>query len=95
MVLYPSDCSLKRAKSIGPSHSCFLAITESECSPSRSNQATTSTVEPWEIVWASVYNRRFPDPVVTSLLQQIGPGGVDMWGGEPWDPTGDPDEPGM
>jgi len=53
-------------------------------------QKHSSTVEPWEIAWASVYNRRFPDPVVTSLLQQIGPGGVDMWGGEPWDPEGDP-----
>jgi len=48
-------------------------------------QSAPSTVEPWEIVWASVYNRRFPDPIVTSLLQQIGPASSDMWGGEPWD----------
>lgn len=54
------------------------------------SQDVPKSVEPWEIAWASVYNRRFPDPVVTSLLQQIGPGGVDMWGGEPWDPEGDP-----
>jgi len=53
-------------------------------------QKHPKSVEPWEIEWASVFNRRFPDPVVTSLLQQIGPTGVDMWGGEPWDPEGDP-----
>ncbi len=56
----------------------------------KSNQRAPRTVEPWEIAWASVYNRRFPDPVVTSLLQQVGPGGVDMWGGEPWNPEGEP-----
>jgi hypothetical protein len=55
------------------------------------SQVAPTTVEPWEIAWASVYNRRFPDPVVTTLLQQAGPGGADMWGGEPWDPTGDPE----
>ena len=54
-------------------------------------QVAPKGVEPWEIAWASVYNRRFPDPVITSLLQQAGPGGVDMWGGEPWDPDADPD----
>jgi hypothetical protein len=26
----------------------------------------------------------FPDPVLTGLLEQIGPAGADMWGGEPW-----------
>ena len=48
------------------------------------HQSTPSTVEPWEILWASVYNRRFPDPIITSLLQQVGPASADMWGGEPW-----------
>jgi poly(beta-D-mannuronate) lyase len=56
----------------------------------KTEQAAPRGVQPWEIAWASVYNRRFPDPVVTSLLQQVGPGGVDMWGGQPWDPDGDP-----
>jgi poly(beta-D-mannuronate) lyase len=63
-------------------------------SATKANQAAPSTVEPWEIAWASVYNRRFPDPIITSLLQQVGPGGSDMWGGEPWDPEGDSD-PGL
>jgi poly(beta-D-mannuronate) lyase len=53
-------------------------------------QVTPKGIQPWEIAWATVYNRRFPDQVVTSLLQQIGPGGVDMWGGEPYDPDDDP-----
>jgi poly(beta-D-mannuronate) lyase len=60
----------------------------------KQSQKMPNPIEPWEVEWASVYNRRFPDPVLTGLLQQIGPGGVDMWGGEPWDPDGVPD-PGM
>ena len=52
------------------------------------SQDAPKTVEPWEIAWASVYNRRFPDPVVTGLLNQIGPVPVDMWGGDPWNPEG-------
>jgi len=53
-------------------------------SATKSSQSAPSTVEPWEITWASVYNRRFPDPIITSLLQQVGPSPSDMWGGEPW-----------
>ena len=48
-------------------------------------QKMSKTVEPWQISWAAVYNRRFPDAVLSGLLQQIGPRGADMWGGEPWD----------
>jgi poly(beta-D-mannuronate) lyase len=57
-----------------------------------STQKIPGNIVPWEISWASVYNRRFPDPVVTSLLQQVGPGGSDVWGGEPWDPEGEPED---
>jgi poly(beta-D-mannuronate) lyase len=42
------------------------------------------TLEPWQVSWAAVYNKRFPDAVLTGLLQQVGPRGADMWGGEPW-----------
>jgi len=48
-------------------------------------QHLPSSLEPWQVIWAAVYNRRFPDPVLTGLLQQIGPRGDDMWGGEPID----------
>lgn len=46
-------------------------------------QRQHATLETWEVSWASLYDRRFPDPVLTSLLQQVGPG-ADMWGGEAW-----------
>ena len=46
-------------------------------------QNIPSTIQPWEVIWASQYNRRFPDPVLAGLLQQAGPAGADMWGGEP------------
>jgi poly(beta-D-mannuronate) lyase len=41
-------------------------------------------VEAWQVSWASVYNRRFPDPVLTTLLQQVSTTKTDMWGGDPW-----------
>jgi poly(beta-D-mannuronate) lyase len=44
-------------------------------------QRISSTIEPWEIVWASAYNRRFPDPVIAGLLQQVGSASADLWGG--------------
>jgi poly(beta-D-mannuronate) lyase len=46
-------------------------------------QRVPARIQPWQVSWASVYNRRFPDPVLTGLLQQAGPDGADMWGGEP------------
>jgi poly(beta-D-mannuronate) lyase len=46
-------------------------------------QRVSSTIKPWEIAWASSYNRRFPDPVLTELLGRVGNAGADMWGGEP------------
>jgi poly(beta-D-mannuronate) lyase len=55
-------------------------------STNHANQLIPSQLESWEISWASVYNGRFPDPVISSLLHQVGPGGADMWGGEPPDP---------
>jgi poly(beta-D-mannuronate) lyase len=45
-------------------------------------QTLPSRMQPWEIVWAAGYNRRFPDPVLTGLLEQVGQSGADMWGGE-------------
>ena len=46
-------------------------------------QRMPATIEPWEITWAAAYNRRFPDPVLTGLLQQAGARGSEMWGGDP------------
>jgi poly(beta-D-mannuronate) lyase len=54
-------------------------------------QRIPKTLQPWEITWASVYNQRFPDQLITSLLVQAGPAGADMWGGQPWDPQGELD----
>jgi poly(beta-D-mannuronate) lyase len=73
-------------------HTVALGIVSPEpfAHATHERQKTHGTVQPWEIAWASVYNRRFPDPIVTSLLQQVGPSGVDMWGGQPWNPEGDP-----
>ena len=50
-------------------------------------QVLPSPLESWEISWASVYNGRFPDALTTTLLQQAGPGGSNMWGGDPLDPV--------
>lgn len=50
------------------------------------SQKTENPIPAWEVVWASVYNRRFPDPILTGLLHQVGPTPVDMWGGAPWAP---------
>ena len=47
-------------------------------------QVMPGTLEPWEIGWASLYVRRFPDPVIAGMLQQIGNKGADEWGGSPW-----------
>jgi len=43
------------------------------------DQRQHPAIEPWQVSWAAVYNRRFPDPVLTTLLQQVGPAGDDMW----------------
>jgi poly(beta-D-mannuronate) lyase len=45
-------------------------------------QRISATIEPQQIVWAAAYNRRFPDPVIGGLLQQVGSASVDLWGGE-------------
>ncbi len=45
-------------------------------------QKIAKKIEPWEVSWAAVYDRRFPDPVLTTLLAQVGSRGADMWGGE-------------
>ncbi len=46
-------------------------------------QRLPATIEPWEVTWASSYNRRFPDQVLTGLLQEAHSEGDDMWGGDP------------
>jgi poly(beta-D-mannuronate) lyase len=53
----------------------------------RADQVIASPPGPSEICWLTPYNVRFPDPVTTSLLQQIGPVGADVWGGSPPEPT--------
>jgi poly(beta-D-mannuronate) lyase len=50
----------------------------------RAEQKVSKSIEPWQVSWATIYNRRFPDPVLTGLLEQVGTKGADMWGGEPW-----------
>jgi poly(beta-D-mannuronate) lyase len=46
-------------------------------------QRVPAKIEPWEVTWAASYNRRFPDPVLTGLLEQVGEAGAEMWGGDP------------
>jgi poly(beta-D-mannuronate) lyase len=56
------------------------------------DQTLTGPLKSWEISWASVYDQRFPDPVIDQLLQKVNFKGADMWGGEPW--TLDAQSPG-
>jgi poly(beta-D-mannuronate) lyase len=50
----------------------------------RQQTLPTAKLESWQISWASVYDQRFPDPVIDGLLQRVNFKGSDMWGGEPW-----------
>jgi poly(beta-D-mannuronate) lyase len=52
----------------------------------------TKKLETWQISWASVYDQRFPDPVIDELLQKVNFKGSDMWGGEPWQLDTQPSE---
>jgi poly(beta-D-mannuronate) lyase len=45
------------------------------------DQHMPKKMETWEISWAANYNQRFPDPLITQLLQQASPAGTDFWGG--------------
>ena len=47
-------------------------------------QTLPATFEGWEIGWATIYVRRFPDGVIEGLLQQANDKGLDGWGGEPF-----------
>jgi poly(beta-D-mannuronate) lyase len=47
-------------------------------------QTLPSKFEGWEIGWAEIYVRRFPDPVIDGLLQQMNGKGLELWGGEPF-----------
>ncbi len=51
------------------------------------DQLIASPLTSAEVSWLAPYNSRFPDPVITSLLQQAGPAGADVWGGDPPEPT--------
>ncbi|SNS91701.1 poly(beta-D-mannuronate) lyase [Granulicella rosea] len=50
-------------------------------------QTMSRRIEPWQVSWAAVYDRRFPDPVLNGLLAQVGARNADMWSGEPWGMT--------
>ncbi len=75
----------------GKIHLLIRSVTRGIVDPTPYEQANKNarqilpgTLEPWEIGWASLYERRFPDPVIAGLLQQIGGKGADEWGGAPW-----------
>jgi poly(beta-D-mannuronate) lyase len=53
------------------------------------SQRMPKKLEPWEISWAGTYASRFPEPVLTSLMQQAGPASADMWAADPWDDGAD------
>jgi poly(beta-D-mannuronate) lyase len=47
-------------------------------------QTLPKTFEGWEISWATMYVKRFPDGVIEGLLQQVNDKGLEAWGGEPF-----------
>jgi poly(beta-D-mannuronate) lyase len=47
-------------------------------------QQMPRTLEGWEIGWATIYVRRFPDPLISSLLKQANDAGDYAWGGAPF-----------
>jgi poly(beta-D-mannuronate) lyase len=47
-------------------------------------QTIPKTIEGWEIGWATLYVRRYPDSVIEGLLRQSSDAGLDAWGGEPF-----------
>ena len=51
------------------------------------DQLIASPLTSAEVSWLAPYNSRFPDPVAASLIQQAGPAGADVWGGDPPEPT--------
>jgi poly(beta-D-mannuronate) lyase len=70
-------------------HTVTLGLIDSGpyAAATKTDQRISSKLEPWQITWAVAYDRRFPDDVITSLLDQVGRSGADLWGGEPVMPT--------
>jgi poly(beta-D-mannuronate) lyase len=89
--LYPYDD--------GRLHLLIQTVTHGLLDPTPFANATGRTqtlpkrkLETWQISWASVYDQRFPDPVIDQLLQQVNFKGSDMWGGEPWQLNDQPED---
>jgi poly(beta-D-mannuronate) lyase len=74
----------------GHVHELVHAVTRGLVDPTpfekqvRTAQTLPSKFEGWEIGWATIYVRRFPDDVIDGLLQQASAKGMDLWGGEPF-----------
>jgi len=47
-------------------------------------QKLPNPMQGWEIGWAAIYVRRFPDGVISGLVQQAGDSGKYVWGGAPY-----------
>jgi len=74
----------------GHIHDLIHAVTRGLVDPTpfakrvKAAQTLPQTFEGWEIGWATIYVRRFPDDVIEGLLQQANDKGTDLWGGEPF-----------
>ncbi|HEY0307656.1 MAG TPA: alginate lyase family protein [Acidobacteriaceae bacterium] len=55
-----------------------------EAASKHKKQHLPKTIEGWEIGWATIYVRRFPDDVINGLLQQSSDAGLYAWGGAPF-----------
>lgn len=47
-------------------------------------QKLPNPMQGWEIGWAAIYVQRFPDGVISGLVQQAGDSGKYVWGGAPF-----------
>jgi poly(beta-D-mannuronate) lyase len=74
----------------GRIHELIRAVTRGMVDPSpfegrvQAAQTLPSKFEGWEVGWAAIYVRRFPDPVIDGLLQQMNDKGLALWGGQPF-----------
>jgi len=74
----------------GAIHALVHTVTQGIVDPtpfvlvSHARQSMPKTLEGWEIGWATIYVRRFPDPLITNLLIQASDAGLYAWGGEPF-----------
>jgi poly(beta-D-mannuronate) lyase len=51
---------------------------------SHARQSISHGLEGWEIGWATIYVRRFPDPLISKLLGESNDAGLYAWGGAPF-----------